>query len=120
MNAERPLGCLPQSFGGDRKAAPPNDAASFAELEFHPHPIGNGVQARVLYPNGYGASIVKFHGSYGGDDGLYELAVLCTDGEGLRITYDTPITDDVIGRLTPERVSELMAQVAALPLCKAD
>ena len=53
-------------------------------------------------------------------DKKYELAVLCTDGEGLRITYDTPITDDVIGWLTPERVSELMAQVAALPLCKAD
>ena len=120
MNAEGLPGCLPQSFGGDRKAAPPNDAASFAELEFHPHPIGSGVQARVLYPNGYGASIVKFHGSYGGDDGLYELAVLCTDGEGLRITYDTPITDDVIGWLTAERVSELMAQVAALPPCKAD
>lgn len=55
-----------------------------------PHPSGRGgTQRRYKFPNGYGASIVT--GVYtGGAD--YELAVLGPDG---RLTYDTPVTDDV-------------------------
>ena len=49
--------------------------------------------------------------SYGGKNGLYELAVLDTDGE---ITYETDVTNDVIGHLTPDKVTETMAFVQAL------
>lgn len=92
-------------------AATLNSATTFEELDFQPYAVGNGVQARTEYPNGYGASVVRFDGSYGSEDGLYELAVL----HGGRLNYDTPITDDVIGYLSPERITELLKQIAALP-----
>ena len=50
-------------------------------------------------------------GSYGNEDGLWELGVT-QDGS---LTYDTPITDDVIGRLTEDEVQTTLAQIAALP-----
>ena len=71
----------------------------------------NGVAARIMFENGFGASIVCHSFSYGGDEGLYELAVLDTDGE---ITYETDITDNVIGHLTPEEITEVMKQIQAL------
>ena len=68
--------------------------------------------ARVIFDNGYGASIVIGEHTYGGREGLYELAVLDKDG---RLTYETPITDDVEGYLTPEDVTILMKQIQSLP-----
>jgi hypothetical protein len=68
--------------------------------------------ARVIFDNGYGASIVTGEHTYGGREGLYELAVLGKDG---RLTYETPITDDVEGYLTPEDVTILMKQIQSLP-----
>jgi hypothetical protein len=67
--------------------------------------------ARVIFDNGYGASIVIGEHTYGGREGLYELAVLGKDG---RLTYETPITDDVEGYLTPEDVTILMKQIQNL------
>ena len=85
---------------------------TFNDLEFNTHPGGFGVYARVFFPNGYGASIVKSEYSYGGKDGLYELAVIEeTTGE---ITYDTPITDDVVGYLTEDNITKLLAEIEAL------
>lgn len=84
----------------------------FKDLEFiELVPNMNGVSARIMFENGYGVSVVCHSFSYGGDAGLYELAVLDTDGE---ITYDTDVTDDVIGHLTPEQVTKTMAFVQAL------
>lgn len=71
----------------------------------------NGVAARIMFENRYGVSVVCHSFSYGGKNGLYELAVLDTDGE---ITYETDVTDNVIGHLTPEHVTETMAFVQAL------
>ena len=77
-----------------------------------PHPLGQGGQhLRIDYPNGYGASVVWFYGSYGCDEGLLELAVFY-DGE---LCYDTPITSDVIGYLTGEQVLEVMEKIFMLP-----
>jgi hypothetical protein len=73
----------------------------------------NGVAARMMFENGYGVSVVRHSFSYGGEAGLYELAVLDVDGE---ITYDTPVTDDVIGHLTPEGVTEKMAFLQVLQI----
>lgn len=74
-------------------------------------PIFDGVQLIYRYPNGYGASVVSFYGSYGGSQGLWELAVL--DHEG-NITYDTPITNDVEGYLTNDEVDELLERIERL------
>jgi hypothetical protein len=71
----------------------------------------DGVSARMMFENGYGVSVVRHSFSYGGKSGLYELAVLDDKGD---LTYDTPVTNDVIGYLTPEGVTETMALVQSL------
>ena len=70
----------------------------------------DGYAYTVLFPNGYVASIVKFTGSYGHRDNLWEVAVM-KDGE---IRYDTEITDDVLGYLTEADVMDTCLQIAAL------
>jgi len=84
---------------------------TFKDLEFKPHP-GNmgGVQAIASFDNGYGASVVKTPYTYGGRDGLYELAVLNNDG----IAYDTPITNDVLGYLSEKDVTEVLIKIQQL------
>ena len=85
---------------------------TFRDLEFVSHPVHiEGVQARIQFDNGYGASVVKTPHSYGGDKGLYELAVLGTDGH---LTYDTPITNDVIGYLRDIDVTDVMEKIQQL------
>ena len=83
-----------------------------------PHPAGmGGVQKLFRFPNGYGASVVQFPYSYGVDSGLWELAVIRYSGEdndAYSLTYDTPITNDVLGHLREEDVDVLLAQVEAL------
>lgn len=73
--------------------------------------INNGVQALYKFPNGYGASVVKHDFSYGHEDGLWELAVLDSNGD---IDYDTEIADDVVGYLTNDDVDEILAQIENL------
>ena len=57
------------------------DTTVFNELNFLSHPMGMGEQCIVQFPNGYGASIVKGEHTYGGKNGLYELAVFGKNGE---------------------------------------
>ena len=85
---------------------------TFKDLEFkeHPNHLG-GVQAVITFDNGYGASVVCTPHTYGGDKGLYELAVLGKDGH---LTYNTPITDDVIGFLKEEEVTKILEQIQLL------
>ena len=85
---------------------------TFKDLKFgeHPNHMG-GVQARIQFDNGFGASVVKTPHTYGGDKGLYELAVLDSNGS---LTYATPITDDVIGYLRPEDVTDVLAKIQQL------
>lgn len=99
-------------------------ASNFEELQFEPHRTGNGVAARAFFPNGYGVSVVQFtiggrSGSYGSSEGLYELAVIKGDASNWGITYDTPITNDVEGYLTPDAVTALMQRVAQLEAVSA-
>jgi hypothetical protein len=63
------------------------------------------------FDNGYGVSVVSHSHSYGGRDGLYEIAVLDSDD---KLTYDTPVTNDVIGYLSEEDVTDVMKQVQEL------
>lgn len=70
-----------------------------------------GTQRIYRFSNGYRASVVRNDMSYGGRNGLYELAVLDSNG----ITYDTPITNDVIGYLTPLDVRSILRDIEALP-----
>lgn len=82
----------------------------FEDLSFESNPFG-GIRARMFFDNGFGVSVVKSEHSYGGNEGLYEMAVLGPDGH---INYDTPITSDVLGYLSPEEVSKAMSDVQDL------
>lgn len=81
------------------------------------------VQYVFMFDNGYGASVIKAHpGSYGAINDLWELAVVrdacyshIIKDRLWYVTYDTPITDDVIGYLTNEEVLKIMKQIQELP-----
>jgi hypothetical protein len=84
---------------------------TFNDLEFK-QDIQRGLNAaRVMFDNGYGASVVVGPYTYGGEDGLYELAVLDSNG---KLTYETPITNDVEGYLTEDDVTKLLEQIQSL------
>lgn len=94
---------------------------TFNDLEFSalPNIYGlNGKRARMMFDNGYGVSVVQSDMTYGGKQGLYELAVL-DDEEGDPVYY-TPITMDVLGWLTEDDVTTHMSEVQSLPLLTAD
>jgi hypothetical protein len=81
----------------------------FEKIENDSHRIG--MKCRMMFENGYGVSVVSHTHSYGGKDGLFEIAVLGKDGD---LTYDTPVTNDVIGYLNREEVTKIMEQVQSL------
>lgn len=82
------------------------------DLDFKQHPVDpTGTQARVDFANGYGVSVVTGDFAYGDGAAPYEVAVFL-DGH---ITYDTPITDDVIGHQDEAGVNEILEQIQALP-----
>jgi hypothetical protein len=89
-----------------------NNMKTFKDLEFieHPNHIG-GIRASIMFENGYGASIIKSNFTYGGKMGLYELAVLDSEGH---LTYATSVTNDVIGYLRPEDVTDVLAKIQQL------
>ena len=76
-----------------------------------------GIQYRFKFDNGYGASVVKHFGSYGHEQDLWELAVIWyshPEEDIWNITYDTDITDDVIGYLTDKEVISILKQISEL------
>lgn len=83
--------------------------------------INNGDQLIFRFTNNYGASVVRNAHSYGNEEGLWELAVIYwpvpenLDIFGFDLTYDTPITGDVVGHLSIQEVHELLDQIEALP-----
>ena len=83
---------------------------TFEDIDFQPNWAG-GVAGKIMFENGYGASVIRTEHSYGGSRGLYELAVLDND---VKLTYDTPITDNVLGYLKPEEVTNYLIQIQDL------
>ena len=85
---------------------------TFKDIIFKSNPMGEeyGIVSRTEFDNGYEVSVVKSKYTYGGDNGLYELAIF-KDGE---ICYDTPITNDVIGYLRPIDVTDVMEKIQQL------
>ena len=84
----------------------------FKDLEFKDLPDYRGIQCRIHFENGFGASVIRHEHTYGGKDGLYELAVLDADGE---IHYDNVVANgDVRGYLTEDSVTTLLAEIQNL------
>jgi hypothetical protein len=86
---------------------------TFNDIIFKSNPMGEeyGIVSRTKFDNGYEVSVVKSEYTYGGKDGLYELAVFGQDGH---ITYDTPITNDVLGYLSEEDVEKILTDIKNL------
>lgn len=91
---------------------------TFNDLEFGPHPHGDGVQAILFFDNEYGVSVIQFSGSYTNDETEWELAVLKGSEDHYVICYSTEITDDVIGHLSEDKVTEIMKKVQSLSKIK--
>ena len=72
--------------------------------------------AHHFFDNHYGISVIRGPYTHGGRQGLYELAVLYMGPEDKysELVYDTPVTSDVEGHLTPDDVTRLMEQVGQL------
>ena len=70
----------------------------------------DGEQWIFEFSNKYGASVIKCDYSFGGNEGLFELSVLYDND----LCYSTPITDDVLGYLTEDDVSELLDRIEQL------
>lgn len=95
---------------------------TFTDLVFKPHPHSApdlpsgdlGVTSRIFFDNGYGASVVRGQHTYGGSQGLYELAVIKGTEEASEICYETSITDDILGYLTEADVTEALKQIQEL------
>ena len=72
-------------------------------------------QTIYKFPNGYGASVIKFNYVYFG----IEIAVLRFDENGnWNIDYSTPITNDVIGGLNEESRDSVLQQILDLEKLK--
>lgn len=87
---------------------------TFKDLEFKTlsDPYKQGKVSRVMFDNGWGASVVSHTFSYGGKSGLYELAVLDSDGE---LHYDNSVAQgDVRGYLSEDVVTDLLIQIQKL------
>ncbi len=81
----------------------------------HTRSLNGGTQEVYRFPNGYGASVIR--GGFAAYGGL-EIAVLRFLGEAwnnYRLTYGTPVTDDVLGYLVEDDVTRILDQIAALP-----
>ena len=90
----------------------------FEDLEFEVDDM-NGLCAFMLFDNNYGVSVVKGPYSYGGKEGLYELAVIhmSPDMSESELDYDNPVANgDVRGYLTSEDVTQLMKEVILFPV----
>ena len=70
-----------------------------------------GYRRKIDYPNGYSASIISNDYSYGGDRGLFEVAVIHDE----IIVYDTPVTKDVVGHLDFAGVCNILKDIEELP-----
>ncbi len=84
---------------------------TFNDLEFETisDEFMSGKVSRIMFDNGWGASVVSHTFSYGGRDGKYELAVLDSNGE---LHYDNPVAGgDVQGYLDEDEVTYLLAAI---------
>ena len=95
---------------------------TFRDLKFEPHGLSNGdqlaslflrdyygnaKQALIEFENGYGVSVLLGRCFHSNGVDTYELGVLY-DGD---LTFNTDITDDVLGHITEEEVTEIMIRV---------
>ncbi len=83
----------------------------FKDLKWEPHPSKlGGKRAIHVFANGWAASVLR-GGPFYTRGGTYELAVM--DGDG--VSYETPITDNVLAYQSKKKINAALAAIAALP-----
>ena len=88
----------------------------FSDLKFESHPVykDGGIHAKHFFDNGYGVSVVRFPGSYGFENDLYEVAILKGTPDNYELCYDTPITEDVLGHRDEIDINNILEEVQTL------
>ena len=71
----------------------------------------NARHAKMQFENGYGISVLKGTLFYSNGIDTYEVAVLDNNG----ICHNTSMTNDVIGYVDADEVSDIMKQIQELP-----
>lgn len=72
--------------------------------------VFEGIVIGITFKNGWGASLIRHNFSRGGDEGLWELAVIGTDGQ---INYTHPVADGgVRGHLSEAEALPLLMAIA--------
>lgn len=89
-----------------------------------PHTVGNGFQRLYRFRNSFGASVIRFkigglsfrngYGSYTNDETEFEVAVIKYDGDDYKLTYDTPITNDVLGHVGETGLQRVLRHIRHL------
>lgn len=69
----------------------------------------DGAQYIFRFDNNYGASVVKWTGTYGYESDLWELAMIQFDEDG-----DYDLVDDVVGHLTDGEVCWYLGKIKEL------
>jgi hypothetical protein len=76
--------------------------------EFKSQQIFNGIQIKYYFKNGYAASIVMHQHSYGGDEGLFELALMNHNDD---LIYKDDF-EDVLGYLNFGEVETMLSVIS--------
>lgn len=81
---------------------------TFKDLIFVPHAFHtNGKHATLTFENNYGISVITGPRSYTSKKRPYEVAILYNGS----ITYDTSLTDDVLGYQTKNDIDDIIKEV---------
>jgi hypothetical protein len=79
--------------------------------------INNGMQLLFRFDNNYGVSVVSHSFSYGNNQEKFEIAIIkfnSEDDDNFELTYDTHITNDVLGYQSKEDVISVIEKVILL------
>lgn len=89
------------------------EAPTFEKLQWVERRPDGHYQALQFFTNGYGVSVVFGEFNYS-HNGTFEMAVIRKNADreqGWELVYNTPITGDVIGYATPEKITEYMQEI---------
>ena len=82
-------------------------------LPTYPQDDRVGIIKKIQFDNGYGASVACHTGSYGGDEGLYEMALTDDDGDVITSPNDPSSSwQDVKGYLTLSEVEAYLKEIS--------
>jgi len=80
-------------------------------MQEKPHSGGEGIQRNYNFVNGTNLSAIKTPWSYGGNNDLWEIAVLDSDGNFITQIIWNDLDDDVIGHLDDDALYDYVSQV---------